>query len=500
MPSDLVTIVGIGCCLGLIGYAAMQFRQTPKGKKGERRRLGEIAWLWTGRKQTVVDFRDLARIWRITPEVKNEPQPAPEYTHPEIREFHAKWLSLPTVKGEKKLVIENILSILDQKGDCPSVVQKNPNEAEKKYDKDVFALLAQVPLWQHSLAVAANLAGSMKQAVMIPDALIAGLGHDLGKIPSYQAALYRTGDHPVLSIIALNRVPGFESMSNMDDITQAVRQHHQVAPDNPLGEALKRADQKARLDEISRPSPAGRDIRLEPEEEKPESIGAEKVPPSGISKEKTEEKEGTNQEGGQNSLEEPPMSDADRDGKTVEALPPEPDQEKAAQDQQEEQQPAGEEDEKNSPSNLDLGAVLDGIRTRINKLEKGRWSVISTPEGVVLCQPDALWQVVKKLGGKTPEMLLGDADDSIKRKILGEIVDRMDKEMQAIDTSLIQPGYHTTQCLVVMGNGKAMRLPLIPFKAEAFKALPSQLEALKTPGLRKMVSTVKFNQKKGAGE
>jgi len=404
------------------------------------------------------------------------------------------------VKGEKRLVIESILSILDQKGNCPSVVQKNQNEAERNYDKDVFALLSQVPLWQHSLTVAANLAGGMKQAVMIPDALIAGLGHDLGKIPSYQAALYRTGDHPVLSIIALNRVPGFESMSNMDAITQAVRQHHQVAPDNPLGEALKKADQKARLDEISRLSPVGRDIRLEPEEEKTAGTPAKKVPPSSIYKEGGEEKEGTNQEATQTNPQELPKSDTDRDGKTPEVLPPEPDQEEAAPDQEEEQQPAGEEEEKPSPTNLDLGAVLDGVRARINKLEKGRWSVISTPEGVVLCQPDALWQVVKKLGGKAPELLLGDADGSIKRRILGEIVERMDKERQAIDTSLIQAGYHTAQCLVVMGSGKAMRLPLIPFKAEAFKVLPSQLEALKTPGLRNMVNTVKFNQKKGEGE
>jgi len=79
MPSDLLMMIGGGVCVGLVGYAALQLRpQAPARKKGERRLLGDIASLWTGKGNDVLDFRDLARIWRITPEVRNEPQSAPE--------------------------------------------------------------------------------------------------------------------------------------------------------------------------------------------------------------------------------------------------------------------------------------------------------------------------------------------------------------------------------------------------------------------------------------
>ncbi|ORJ61307.1 HD domain-containing protein [Geothermobacter hydrogeniphilus] len=483
MLSDLILLIGGGACLVLILYAAAQLLpQRSRGKKGERRLLGEIAWLWTG-KGDVVDFREIARIWRITPEVRNEPQPPPEYAREEIRQFHARWLTLPTVQGEKRQVIEGILSILDSQGNCPSVVQRNKNEAEAKYDKDVFALLAKVPLWQHSLAVAGHLAGGMKQAVMVPDALIAGLGHDLGKIPAYQDTLYRTGDHPILSIIALNRIPGFESMSNMDDISQAIRQHHQLAPENPLGTALKQADQKARLEEISRLSPAGQ-IRLEEEagEEKPGEEAAPEVPPVLISKAKTPKKE------------QPSKSAADSE-KTEEELTGS----QAAGGQAEEHTPSPSTRDGDFLQDFDLETILDALKKRINRIEKGRWSIISTPEGHVLCQPDALWQEIKKAGRKAPELQLGDADEGTKRKYLGRIVERMSQELNAINTSLVAEGYHTAQCLIVMGSGKAFRVPLIPFRAEAFKALPSQLEALKGPGIRKMVQKVKLpNQESGA--
>ncbi|TYO96728.1 HD domain-containing protein [Geothermobacter ehrlichii] len=486
MPSDLITSVGIGCCLGLIGYAAWQFRPAPKGKNKERRLLADIARLWTG-KGEVVDFREIAQIWRTTPEAaRKQQEKAPNYTRKEIRDFHARWCNTATVRGEKKLVIEKILSILDQKGDCPSVVHRNPNEAEKKYDRDVFALLSRVPLWQHSLDVATRLAEGMKQAVMIPDALIAGLGHDLGKLPSYQYALYRTGDHPVLSLIALHRVPGFESMSNADDIAQAIRQHHLVAPDNPLGAALKQADQKTRLDEISRLSPAGRDIRLKPDDE-------QEVPPDTI-----QESEG----------EEPSTSTTDKETRLETGAESAPDM--AADEEGEKTDPedsGGQQEElseastnKGFPDNLDLEAVLSGLKKRINRIEKGRWSVVSIPEGLVLCQPDALWKEIRRVGKRTPELLLGDADEETKRKILAAVVERMSSELKAIETSIVAEGYYTSQCLVVMGSGKAFRSLLIPFRAEAFGVLPSHLEALKSPLLRQMVRKVKLPNQTGENE
>ena len=184
-----VTVLGI--------YTAVQFRPQKDGSHlqtedrplhVEEEALADISWIWTGHK-TEIDFRDLARIWRRTPEVKEIPLPAPTYVHPDIQQFHTNWLGLPTMSREKREILEAILEILDRDGDCPSVVDKTRTEPDASYDGNVFAQLATITLRQHSLAVGREMARSMKHPVMIPDALVAGLGHDLGKIPANLATL-----------------------------------------------------------------------------------------------------------------------------------------------------------------------------------------------------------------------------------------------------------------------------------------------------------------------
>ena len=482
--TDIILLTGGGICLVLLVYAGLQLLpQQAQTRKNEHRLLGEIAWLWTGRSNDVVDFREIARIWRITPEVRDEPLPPPEYGREEIRQFHFRWVTLPTVQGEKKRIIEKILSILDRQGDCPSVVQRNKNEAESKYDQDVFQQLAQIPLWQHSLAVASNLADSMKQAVMIPDALIAGLGHDLGKIPAYQETLYRTGDHPILSLIVLNRIPGYESMSNLDDISQAIRQHHQLAPETPLGVALKKADKKTRLEEISRIAPTEND----PPQEITEKSGKE-LPPSPNIEETGKVKHGVGKEKGKEKEKnvQPPKQDrrpADNQKKKSASRNKKVKKAKIAVSNK----------DRELAEKLELNLILDALKKRIDKVEKGRWSVISTPEGIVLCQPDALWWEIKNVDQNNPELLAGDADEATRRKIIGAVVKRMDQEFKAIETSHLGKGYYTVQCLVITANGKALKIPLIPFRGEeAFNLLPSQLEVSKLPNIKRLVQMVKL--------
>ena len=457
-PNDLVFVVGGGICCVLVVYAGFQLRPQNKNKAQNRlnkkghHHLAEISRLWTETDDKVIDFRSIARIWREPPEITNEAEIAPEYSNPEIQKFHSQWVSLPTVKSEKKKIIESILSLLDDKGDCPSVVQLNKNEDEKKYDKDVFVKLAEIPLWQHSLSVAKHIANSMKQGIMIPDALIAGLGHDLGKIPEYQEALYKTGDHPILSIIALNRIPDYESMSNADDISQAIKQHHHIAPESPLGVALKDADKKTRLEEISRMS-------LVAEPEKKTKKIQEDPPPSPIYREREKTQ---------------PKID-----KKKEALPMKTN--------------SGTNPDTELSTSLDLRSLLNSLKKRINKVVKGRWSIISTSEGVVLCQQDALWLEIKKMSQDTPELLALDGDEASKRKFINDVVEQIKKELDAVETSLLGKGYYTVQCLIVSANGKAIKVPLIPFRGkEAFDLLPSQLEVTKKGDIKRLVQKIKL--------
>lgn len=475
MPLDPIPIITGGIGLAALAYGIRLLTRPAATKQNggnaegssngikrqekERKTLADVSRIWVGNKE-VLDFVEIARIWRITPETR-EAQSAPEYQREEIAAFHAKWVQRPVVKGEKKAVIEGILSILDQHGDCPSVVKRNGNEDEKKYDSNVFAKLGTVPLWRHSLDVAGNLAGRMKQAIMIPDALITGLGHDLGKIPNYQEALYRTGDHPIISIIVLNRIPGYESLKNREDISLAVRQHHLVKAETSLGADLKEADWETRLAEISRltdgPLP---ETTQGSAKQKPET---ENRPPR-----KREEQEMAESAVSESQDEIPPAPIGRKEAEPFEYSTP-----------------------GKGPRSLDLGKLLSALKSRINKLNKGRWSIISTPDGLVLAQPDEVWALVKKQLGSFPEIQMAEGDEGRKREILGQIVSRLDREKQAIASDLLKKGFHTTQCLVVMENGKAMKVPLIPFRVEAFDVLPSALESLKGSVLKQMVKKVK---------
>ena len=98
--------------------------------------------------------------------------------------------------------------------------------------------------------------------------------------------------------------------------------------------------------------------------------------------------------------------------------------------------------------------------------------------------------------------LTADADEQSKREMLKAIVQRLDNEKRAVATELLGEGYYTTQCLVITPSDKSMRIPLIPFKAEAFSNLPSKLEVLKSDTLKRMIKKVKVGnaQKMGRDE
>ncbi len=480
MPYDVLTWGAGGLAVALAAYAVAQLRSA-KDRPGddgnlhsEEQTLAQVARLWTGA-ETELDFRDIARIWRTTPEARAEPKPPPTYRYPEIRQFHAQWAAHPVVKEEKKAVIEGILSILDREGDCPSVVRKNSSEAEKKYDQMVFDKLATITLWRHSLDVAAHLAGAMTQAMLIPDALIAGLGHDLGKIPAYQDSLYRTGDHPIISVIVLNKIPGYESMSNRDEVSLSIRQHHLLNAESALGRALKEADHQVRLVEIS---------RLAPELSRAEGREAEKV----VSSQKSS-----------------PQKRRQAEEKAKEKQPPEESPTSVPllpnKEAEENEDPRVGDNGGTGPSDLNLDRLLEGLKRKINKLEKNRWSIISVPEGWVLAQPDAVWGEAKRLARNAPTFLAADADEQKKRQILHLIIQRLSAEKQAIATELLGEGYHTTQCLVVTDSGRSMKVPLIPFRLEAFGTVPSALEGIKFGDLKRMIRKVKVgNAQRKASE
>jgi len=457
----------------------------------ERRTLAEISSLWTGR-EPVVHFKDIARIWRNVPRPEaGKRRSRPTFSNSEIDAFFADWVeNCAMVKGSKRVVLEAILSILDGEGDCPSVVRKNDTESDGKLDQDVFALLATIPLWKHTLAVARAMAKKVTQEVMLPDALIAALGHDLGKIPAHQEALYRTGDHPLVSLILLHRIPEFEAMPNREEISESIRQHHLIKTDSPLAAALKEADRQVRLEEISRL------IGPERSSDTDASGKVDGTPASGTKKAALAASSSARRKGGkaQGGKKRSQVASAE-----VDTVSDPPDSVNRPTEGSSNEQRAPDWMDGRVPSWFDPDAILSGLLGRVNELRRGRWSVVSSPEGLVFAQPDALWTEVKKLAGKDPSVLAADGDATGRRALLLLVVRELSRQRKAIATEFVADGHYVTQCVIVMESDRTLQVPLVPFRVEAFGLPPSALEARKVNELQKMVRIIKPKQVHGGG-
>ena len=160
--------------------------------------------------------------------------------------------------------VKKLISILDEYGDCPSVVDCS-NDIETSFVKKnapaSYNLLRKITLRDHSMNVARELIEIAKKRrkdydMSIGPLLVMGLAHDIGKIPALRTGQYAMGDHPYVSFARLNSILQ-KDLSARAKILAAVRDHHIAEPkdkttgksENQATALLKEADHKARADE-----------------------------------------------------------------------------------------------------------------------------------------------------------------------------------------------------------------------------------------------------------
>lgn len=450
-----------------------EIKEEPAPEKVEKIPLAAVSRTWKfndckALKGDVVDLRDLAVVWR-EPEAEKDapPQPRPSFSIKEIDEFFAEMVEKRrAIKGARRTIIIKILKMLDEAGNCPSVVRKNEKDAENKYPEETFALLATIPLYRHTLRVARICAAKVRQEVMLPDLFIVSLGHDLGKIPSYHDRLYSTGDHPLISQVALNSIAEYASLPNRTELDRIIRGHHMMKPDNQLTDLLKHCDQEARKEEL-----AG-------------LIG------SVIDCDKASAKTGN-----EVSKKSNPHTPAEKaSGK------------KSKLSEEEREHPLGEIESQELPipvaqelpSWFDADAIIAAVKKRINQLEETprgtRWTAVSTHHGVVYANPDGLWKAIKEVSGNDPAILVADADETAKRNLLYTVVWELSKRKDAIATDYVAAKYYTTQATIVTGAGKGFTSLLVPFRVEAFGETDGSLEEKKSSRLRQMVREIRPKQ------
>jgi len=124
-----------------------------------------------------------------------------------------------------------------------------------------------------------------------------------------------------------------------------------------------------------------------------------------------------------------------------------------------------------------------------------QWSVVSMPNGLIYVNPDALWETIKEVSSYDPVVYASEGFESEKRNLMYTVVSELARTKNALATGHVADGYYTSQVSIITGGGKRVPYLLIPFTAEAFGVLPSALEELKTPQLKRMVKEIKPKNK-----
>ncbi|SNB45538.1 phosphohydrolase [Geobacter sp. DSM 9736] len=433
----------------------------PQGEP-EEVKLSDVSEMWAGE---VFHIQNLSELWRKAKARKCPPLPRPAFKHQEIDRFYAEMVENEVaIEGARRSVIVQLLQMLDEEGDCPSVVRMNPLEAEAKLTDDTFAMLATIPLYQHTLNVARRCAAKIGQDFMLADFMIVSLAHDLGKIPSHQNKMYTSGDHPLLSALIVNGITEYASLPSRTDLDKIIKGHHLLKTDSALTDMLKQCDHDARQQELATLLVEAKERNRQ---QKPEYLQA-----------------GIQNPAGANTVTVMPK---------LQKVPP----------GEEREHPVGETVAKENfhpvtqalPVWFDADAILGALKKRINRLdttaEGQRWDAVSTGSGIVYAQPEGVWAAIREISGNDPAILASDANEEAKRNLLFTVIWELSRTRDAIAKELITPQYYTTQVTVLTGSGKGYTAFLIPFRAETFAETVSALEELKPPLLKKMVKDIR---------
>ncbi|RJO61766.1 HD domain-containing protein [candidate division WS5 bacterium] len=161
----------------------------------------------------------------------------------------------------------DLIKLLEDRGDCPSVVTVR-DDIGATYSLGRRNRLINISLKEHSYEVAMNMVKAIEENhfpcdSLIPGAVIAGLAHDIGKIPELRSSsLYKTYEHQIISAQRLWDMFGGKNPFFVKKVVSAVENHHAYSKDE-LTLMLKEADRQARREEMLKLFQRGSSIPLE---------------------------------------------------------------------------------------------------------------------------------------------------------------------------------------------------------------------------------------------
>lgn len=195
------------------------------------------------RKEIPLNF--LSRLWTETEPIRQPSFQNPlqsKWTHKDIHQFYIQYISPNlSILGPAGPVIDQILTLLDHHGDCPSSL--DDSETEKSFTG--------ITLREHSLAVSRISVDMIKKThrdyeLILGKVLIICLGHSLGILSSANII----GGVPAKSLLLLD--PLIQDLSFKQDIISAIRSFGDNHPKTDEAKILKAASAIARKNERER--------------------------------------------------------------------------------------------------------------------------------------------------------------------------------------------------------------------------------------------------------
>ncbi len=154
--------------------------------------LHELAKIWIKEGSKTIHISEISPLLRVQERVPAEDEFL-ELHNLRAMAFMGNILQRPWFDKfpQQKAVCGQILKLLDREGQCPSVVNIH-GDVEGNWDENTYRLLTQTTLLDYSLNVAeqvVQILSDHKAWHVIPDTMVAALGHDLGKLQSIRGYL-----------------------------------------------------------------------------------------------------------------------------------------------------------------------------------------------------------------------------------------------------------------------------------------------------------------------
>ncbi|KJR98687.1 MAG: hypothetical protein VR65_19415 [Desulfobulbaceae bacterium BRH_c16a] len=414
--------------------------------------LSELSELWTKEGTREIHISELSPLWRDE-QSPSEDNKTIQFQHPRATAFMEKFIENVWFKKfpQQKAVCTQLLLVLDQQGQCPSVVDIH-GDVESGWDENTYRILAQTSLLDHSLNVAEEVVSQLSESKawhVIPDTMIAALAHDLGKLESMRGYLYSLGEHPLAAGRPLGRISEFENLPKKDEILQAIKLHHKM-PRGLLGKTLKKADQKARQKELDS-NTLQNDF----------ADTGDKAPASSQ-----------------------PITQNTRNDAAWQAQA----------DIYNEDTNTNLKTPGTSPQLVDISTwfngsqFLDELKPYINKMFGRRFLAFSMSDGHVYFQAKVLEEVARKMAEKAGCMdiaTMAQKDESM-RSVLFTIVHHLRAEHDVIDRGLIKDTFFGGYFNVTRKIGKSIKGYYTPFHAEPFGSI-AEMEQTKPQMLRDII-------------